>query len=569
MQRSVHALSAAIIAATSLLAQNVVVPAAAATADVSSSQNIWREVALRYMSIYDSTNFTTQNVGEPIVINTIEWRMAGGQVGVAASYPSVEIYIEPAAVDYAAMSTTYQTNRTLARPRTPEYSGPVTLNVGAGTTPNSYSVTISLQNPITYTPDAGQDLLVEIVVLAAPTPAAISTISSSNSVAGQKCQSVRTVGNTVNLTGTLSAFSPVVRLGYTPDPNGASSKTYGVGCYTKSRTFYEQFAGSANDLGGKTVSLAMSGGAYSGSTAPGASVVAPVSPALTLGDDVVSTAIALPFTFDYPGGSTTQVFVDSNGSVLLSGTAASSIGGSAAAFVASTVARLSPSMQDLDPSVVGGVFAEADPANPTSVFLITWQGVPCFNTVSSGLTSTFQVALIDNGSNDSVEFRYGTLTNDSSSNGGVAVTGFTTGVGAIDVGGVDLTAGPFSASAVDQLALALSVAPRPILGSSINFTTSNIPLSGISLVLISAGQLLPGFDLGIIGMPGCNANIVLPEFQSFLNIGGPSFVMPASVPNDPLLLGVSVYAQAGALDPTANAFGAVASNGVALKIGSL
>ena len=68
-----------------------------------------------------------------------------------------------------------------------------------------------------------------------------------------------------------------------------------------------------------------------------------------LGDDVISAAQALPFTFDYPGGSTSTIRVDSNGSVNLNGAGVSQIGGGPAALLTSTVHRLSPSMQDLFP----------------------------------------------------------------------------------------------------------------------------------------------------------------------------------------------------------------------------
>src|SRR5262249_44734446 len=147
-------------------------------------------------------------------------------------------------------------------------------------------------------------------------------------------------------------------------------------------------------------------------------------------------------------------------------------------FMASTVHRLSPSMQDFDPTAGGNVFAEADPSNPTTVFLITWQAVPCFNTVSTGLTSTFQVALIDNGTNDTCEYRYVTLTNDSVSNAGVAITGFTPGPGSVNPGNRDLTAGLFSTATPEQLPLGLSVSPRPIINTPVTFTTSNVPAPG-------------------------------------------------------------------------------------------
>lgn len=295
------------------------------------------------------------------------------------NYPSVEIYLQQSANGHAAISTTFASNRTVAHPTTPNYAGAVNVNTASGTTPNDWVIKLPLTNSFTYYPDQS-DLLLEIVILAAPVPATASSMSCGFNVAAHACNSVRSVGSMTALTGTLSAFAPVVRLGYTDVPGGARHVTYGAGCTTHSRSFYEAFAISTADLGGSTVAMTQNlTGGYDVSTTAGAAVVAPTSVGLALADDAVSGAIALPFTFDYPGGSTGSVFIDSNGSVLLNGTAASNIGGSASVLLTSPVHRLCPSMQDLLPDGVtnlDNVFAEADPSNPTTVFLITWRNVP-------------------------------------------------------------------------------------------------------------------------------------------------------------------------------------------------
>ena len=41
------------------------------------------------------------------------------------------------------------------------------------------------------------------------------------------------------------------------------------------------------------------------------------APDRQLGDDALSAPIPLPFTFDYPGGSTNSILVESNGNVWL------------------------------------------------------------------------------------------------------------------------------------------------------------------------------------------------------------------------------------------------------------
>lgn len=107
--------------------------------------------------------------------------------------------------------------------------------------------------------------------------------------------------------------------------------------------------------------------------------------------------------------------------------------------------------------------------------LFTWLNVPCFGAVTP---STFQIALIDNGTNDSVEFRFVTLVNDSTSNSGIAITGFSLGGTAIDPGSSDLTAGVIN-TATDQPPLALACTSRPVLGTSWNMNVSATPASGV------------------------------------------------------------------------------------------
>src|SRR6185436_719614 len=138
--------------------------------------------------------------------------------------------------------------------------------------------------------------------------------------------------------------------------------------------------------------------------------------------------------------------------------------------------------------------------------------------------------LIDNGTNDSVEFRYSSLTNDSSSNTGIAITGFARGGTAVDPGNRDLTAGSFSTSA-DRPALALN-STRSVINSTVNITTSNIPPTGVSLLFIST----------------------------------PTAVSSVPLANDPTLVGIQAFCQSAALDPSYNSFGAVVSNGLKLVV---
>ncbi|MGE3175397.1 MAG: nidogen-like domain-containing protein [Planctomycetota bacterium] len=571
MQNPILASLAVALAAAPVVAQTVTVPAIFANTEGGTTPNVWRAGTNRVQCAWDSSNFASQNVGHPIVISNVEFRLAGGLLTTLVTYPSVEIHLQDCAVNYLSLTTTFATNRS-APLGTPNYAGPVSTQVVSGSTPNDYFISIPLTTPFTYNPDSGADLLMEIVILAAPSPNTGHTINTGFNTVNHLCNSVRSVGSTVALTGTLSAFCPVARFTYTDAPAAAKNITYGAGCYDRAVSIYEEFAAGANDLSGQTVTLVQNGnGGYTATTTAGAVLTAPTVPGLALGDDVMSASIPLPFTFDFPGGNATSIQIDSNGSILLGVTGATSIGGSAATMLGLPGPRLCPSMQDLLPDAatnVDNVFVEPDPANPTGAMLITWLNVPCFNAVLTGLTSTFQVALIDNGTNDTVEFRYSTLTNDSSSNAAVALTGWTIGNGANDPGSSDLTAGPVATfSEID--ALSLSATGRPLLGQATTYDLDNIPAPGVTLHLWSLGQVNPGASLAGLGAPGCSAFIALPEFLSVFNIGLPTNTVILNIPNDPQLVGLAIHGQGVALVPTANALGAITSNGVSSTIGTL
>lgn len=572
MHKLAIASTAIALSMAALSAQQIGVPAIFANSEGGSTVNVWRAGSNRVQCLYDSTNFTNQNVGQPIVINSVDFRLAGGLAAAIVNYPSVEIHLQNAAVDYLVPSTTFASNRSVPL-GTPNFSGPVNTVAVPGTTPNGYFISIPLSTPFTYTPEAGVDLLMEIVINAAPVPLLGNTTSTGFAGAAHLCNSVRSPGSIASLTGTASLFCPMARFGYTNVPGAAINESYGIGCYDRAVSLYEQFAGSANDLTGQRVTLTQNAqGGYSSATTPGAAIVLPTVAGLALGDDAVSAVLPLPFTFQFPGGATTAIIVDSNGSIGLSGTVGSSIGGSATAMLGLTSARLVPSMQDLLPDGavnVANVFAQVDPRN-ASVFLITWLNVPCFGSIAAPApTSTFQVALIDNGTNDRVEFRYQSLANDSSSNAGVAITGFSRGNGANDPGSSDLTAGPVS-SQTEAEALRLTAGSRPIINQSVTFTTRDISATAaFSLYVLSSGQYNPGLDLGIIGAAGCKAFVTLPEILSSFQMGSPTAATILAIPNDPYFVGLSVYSQAIALDATANAAGILSSNGLSSLIGSL
>jgi hypothetical protein len=557
--------SSVLFLAVAAVAQSTaVIPNPAVFPGGGNSANIWRAGINRVQCFYDSSNWEGQGIGQPIVISQLEWRNLAA-VAASITYPSVDIFIQPAAVNYTTPSTTFAANRS-APLGTPNYSGPVTVQALAA---GNFVINIPLTTPATYSPDLGVDLLVEIVINAAPTPLTGTGIDCGFNNPAHLCNSIRSVGSTTALTGAVSAFCPILRTTYSNAPGAALKSVNGTGCYRYAASFYEQFAGSANDLSNTTVTMSQAGGGYVVTTAAGSTII-PVpagATGLALTDDVVSAAIPLPFTFDFPGGTASSIVVDSNGSIILSGTAASSIIGNSGTLFGLPSVRLAPAGMDLLPdgvTNVANVFAYADPANANN-FVITWSNVPNFGAT---LPSTFQIVLTDNGAGDSAEFRYATMVNDSSSNGGAMLTAFSRGQGAVvPLAGVDLTAAPVVTLA-DQRELSLA-SNRPVTGTNWTLNASNIPAGGVLGVDI-IGISNPGIpDAFFLGLPGCGLFASLETLSAYVPAGA-THSYSLTIPNDPTLVGFAIFSQTAMfVSPAPNAFGAVTSNGVGGVVGTL
>jgi len=191
----------------------VTIPAAFATSEGSVSGSIWRAGLNRVQCLYDTSLFTSQGIDHVIAIDRVQWRSAGGTLGAAVTYPTVELWLGDSATDMLSPSTTFAANRTASH--TLVYSGPVTVNPAAGTTPNSFTIDVPLATPFAYAPTGGADLLLEIVIHGTPSPAVGTTVSTSSSAAVHLANTVRSVGSNTALTGTTSGFAPVVKFGFT------------------------------------------------------------------------------------------------------------------------------------------------------------------------------------------------------------------------------------------------------------------------------------------------------------------------------------------------------------------
>ena len=329
----------------------------------------------------------------------------------------------------------------------------------------------------------------------------------------------------------------------------ATASSVGAGCVRSFASFYENNA-STFDLSNTSLSLQFVGTGYV--ALPGTTpLYVPTSTPVTMGDDQV-LQFPLGWTLPYPGGTTTDLWVSSNGFV---NATTNTLNGCCAFNLAQFLSNgpcWAAKWRDLNPSAGGSVYFDTDPVTGTAY--ITFDSVPDYATTNS---NTFQYAFSATGQ---VELRFGNVAPTA------GATGWSPGAANLDPGSIDISATPvIITGATDQRPLALASSPRPIGGTTINLTTSNIgPTAPFGAILLGINN--PAFDLTPLGMAGCTQYTDNLVTLLFLPLGQPSAVTPFNVPNLP---GLHVFAQSVVYDPAANltALGAVASQGIDHLVG--
>lgn len=599
---SALALSAVVSAQTFVIA-----PDNAGLTQPSSSTLAWRDSTTGFRSqfIYDTSHFTNLGVTGPCVINRMRFRAANASTSIGGSYPGdgvttgVTLDIGTSTTDYLTPSTTFATNRgTMQNVLT---FATVTCAAGAGLTPNNYVIDITIPGGFAYDPTGGSDLLIDVT--GPDFIGTIPTMSTGISLAASRCNRVANVPSTA-LTGTTSAgFCPVVIFDITgpggiadngggfPAFNQATSAAYGVGCPFASRSFAELFpiatpaldlgtgVAMTPDVGGAPTRYLVSSGAAGFFTHTGPVLLSNAAVPAALGDDTMSQACNLGFSFPFVGGSTSVVHANTNGYIVLGPTTVT--GGDFSPTLAELITgtshsglpRLFPCWYDLHAgrntttNPAAGLYFDVDTVNQKAY--LTWDDVGELSTSTAGAKSfNMQVELSATGA---VEIRYGAMSVFGSTTQS-KIVGFTPGSTSVTPFSTDLsTSMPFLSSPVDVVGppLVLAVTP-PRIGDTATFTTTNVPAPGAVLNWISATQVNPGIDLGILGMPGCSAYMdpgaTIIESLVF-GVGTVAFAV--TVPYDLNLVGLNAYSQSAALNPGLNAFGAETSNGVALHVGNV
>lgn len=536
-----------------LPAQSVVVPQGMATTNAGVSGLTWRNTAFRFQMVYDTTHFLDQGLNVPISINRLQFRANGGLMSPGGeTYTGVTVQMSSSPLDFDNASTTFSARR--GTDNTTVYTGNVVCLAAAGSSPNTYIIDIPLTTPFVYDPTNGLDLCVEVDA-PLPVPATVPNMATgSNNTHKSRRISASTQGAT---TGSLSYFASVILMDYTLVPNAASTSKYGAGCVSGASSFYETYGVGAFDLAGtpstvNSIALTPLGSGY-GVSSGSNTWFTPTSTAIALTDDSLSAIMPLGFTFNYPGGSTTGIKICSNGFIWLDTTRTASTFAGTPGLLLAEGARLSPLWQDLNPATGGTVHFDVDPSLNT--VYATWTAVPQFNNVA--LLNTLQVAISSNGS---IEYRYMDCANDD------ALTGWSPGAGARDDGPVDISAAMPFVTEPDAYPLALEPINRPKIGTTHNLEIRRIP-TGASIGAFAVGvlQLVPGTDLGGIGMPTCFMHCSF-DFSIGFAVAGTTQAIPLPIPNDPSIAGAHVFGQSISTAPGTNALDVVTSNGVDMLI---
>jgi hypothetical protein len=337
-------------------------------------------------------------------------------------------------------------------------------------------------------------------------------------------------------------------------PGGiASARSFGQGCYNNPVSFYELFGPVTFDLVGKSIRLLPNGqGGYV--LIPGlGGWHTPTGANLNIPYLNVSAPRTLPFTIEGPRFRTSSVVIGSGGRIWF-GTPYTVNFAPTPTDLLSFGPNLCVCWTDINPQAGGTITGEVTTAG---TYVVSWNNVPQYQQPQN--TNTFQAEIYPNGH---LELRWqsiGTLL--------PIMVGFSQGGRARDPGSIDLSVLPYH-TGVGRLPLQLEAMSRPLLGTNMSLTTSNVPLtSQLGLSLLGIAQFDPGLDLGPVGMPGCNLHVGL-DFNVVHVPANGLMNLALAIPNVPALSGGRVQVQSMVLAGGFNALGAISSNGIELQLGT-
>jgi hypothetical protein len=293
----------------------------------------------------------------------------------------------------------------------------------------------------------------------------------------------------------------------------------------------------------------------------------------------MSAPLLLPFTFQFPGGSTNVVHAAANGYVVLGPTTAtSSTATPSTGLLISGQPRLAPLWCDLDPATnlpinpAAGIYFDVDPGN--QAVYVTWLDVADAGSLPLPPQSHINLQCVLH-ANGVFEYRYGAFVSSAVFFPAAVLVGWSQGnslgTSARQPGPVDISAAmPFATNGPDSWRLGLN-SNLPILGTNLTLTVSNVENLVPLAFFVFGDTQVPGIDLGFLGAPGCsaytNANLLWASAPvtfgaSFLGTGA----LTVALPNAQSLAGLPLFTQAIGFTLN-NSLHLATSNGLALQLG--
>jgi hypothetical protein len=361
----------------------------------------------------------------------------------------------------------------------------------------------------------------------------------------------------------------------------AQSANYGSGCYTLGGSIYQEFTDSSPGGAAAAASAALTGRKlgffFTGPSylvLPGtANFIAPSGTATQLPPvDNGEAIIPLTLPLVYPGGAATQLYVHSNGYISVASNNTLPGGNNFTPEISPMLnapATAWWSWHNYNPTEAGSgqIFWE----EVGTVMVVTWNGVES-NPTTAVNPSTFQFQF------DEATGHVTIIWQTIEAVGGTGVLQGSDHLIGFSPGGESPDTGPFNITTLtsqllnfpESLPLTLRVSANPVLGTTINLNTTHEPGPGVGVNFLSVVQIpAPGVDLGIIGMPGCAALLDINAGVGTVisNLPGQSMSIAWPLAPSPAFAGFHAYSQSVWLQPSANPFGAILSNGVSLVLG--
>jgi hypothetical protein len=357
-----------------------------------------------------------------------------------------------------------------------------------------------------------------------------------------------------------------------PLPSGsivATNTPLGAGCVRAVASLYEHFVTTPSiDLSNTSFQFLAAAGGFI--VLPGsATFVTPSATAVNLGlGDDTETTVTLSAPFPAPGGATTTLTVGSNGHIA---TASNGAAGDYTPTPGEFLAWTNPTWavwRDMICTATGNVLFE----EVAGVAYFTWNNVIGYVGTAQGTTpSTFQFQFDLASGNVNLVFQSMDTVSISGWSGGEGwVVGYSSPGLSLDPGSADLSAlTTVVLPPADVQPLALIGASRPVLGTTWNLTTSNVPATGLIGVDVF-GLSDPGLnDLFFLGAPGCGLRAALDVTNAWF-VAGSTHSYSLAIPSNPALLNFNLYTTSAVFQvPTVNALGAITSNGIQGMIGNI